>query len=138
MLAAETRAVERGTTFADLMEKAGSESARIIYDNYCADKKNVLIISGRGKNGGDGFVISRYLTHMNCNTLVLLPCGKPSDEISLNNLNLLDEGTVYVSGARWMKNVPRWLKPLMLPEKRSSVSIFLPVRYATQQKSSEK
>lgn len=95
MLAAETRTVERGTTFADLMEKAGSESARIIYDNYCADKKNVLIISGRGKNGGDGFVISRYLTHMNCNTLVLLPCGKPSDEISLNNLNLLDEGTVY-------------------------------------------
>ncbi|MBR6701779.1 MAG: NAD(P)H-hydrate epimerase, partial [Clostridia bacterium] len=95
MLAAETKAVERGTTFAALMEKAGSESARIIYENYCADKKNVLIISGKGKNGGDGFVIARKLAERGCNTIILLPCGKPADEISLNNLNLLDEGTVY-------------------------------------------
>ena len=95
MLAAETKAVERGTTFAALMERAGSESARIIYENFCKDKKNVLIISGRGKNGGDGFVIARRLAEAECNTLVLLPCGRPSDEISLNNLNLLDENTVY-------------------------------------------
>ena len=95
MLAAEKKAVGRGMSFAQLMENAGRASARIIYRNYCKEKKNVLIISGSGKNGGDGFVIARRLAEMDCNTLVLLPCGKPSDEISLNNLNLLDEGTVY-------------------------------------------
>ena len=95
MLAAETKAVERGATFAGLMERAGTESARIIYENFCKDKRNVLIISGKGKNGGDGFVISRRLTELGCNTLVLLPCGKPADEISLNNLNMLDEGIIY-------------------------------------------
>ena len=39
MLAAETKAVERGVTFAGLMERAGTESARIIYENFCKDKR---------------------------------------------------------------------------------------------------
>ncbi len=45
-----------------LMENAGRNSAEIIHQ-YCQSKniRNAEIICGKGNNGGDGFVIARYL-----------------------------------------------------------------------------
>ena len=38
MYAAESNAVKRGTTFSELMERAGYACAKIIYDIYCNEK----------------------------------------------------------------------------------------------------
>lgn len=95
MLRAEQNAVERGETFASLMEKAGTACARIIYEEYCSRPRNILVISGKGKNGGDGFVIARILAEKGCSVKVLLPHGKPRDEISADNYRLLDEKNIF-------------------------------------------
>lgn len=95
MLAAENSAVGRGTDFAGLMEQAGTACAAIIDGECAGEKKNILIISGKGKNGGDGFVIARILSSKGHGVKVLLPCGRPKDEISSANLNLLDGSIIY-------------------------------------------
>jgi ADP-dependent NAD(P)H-hydrate dehydratase / NAD(P)H-hydrate epimerase len=45
-----------------LMENAGRSFVDEL-DKFCSglDKKNILIFCGRGNNGGDGFVVARYL-----------------------------------------------------------------------------
>ncbi|MBQ6467041.1 MAG: NAD(P)H-hydrate dehydratase [Clostridia bacterium] len=97
MYAAELSAVKRGGSFHELMEKAGNACAKIIYDTYCADKKKkVLIICGKGKNGGDGFVIARSLWEKGCEVSVLLACGEPRDSDSKENFNLLESAGIQV------------------------------------------
>lgn len=45
-----------------LMENAGREAARILFKTFDGlSGKRVGIVAGRGNNGGDGFVIARYL-----------------------------------------------------------------------------
>lgn len=59
-----------------LMENAGRESARIIEDLYknAINKRGILILCGRGNNGGDGFVIARHLYNKGYAIKVLI-CG---------------------------------------------------------------
>lgn len=44
-----------------LMELAGQHAARIAYNIWQARQGKVLVVCGNGNNGGDGFVIARYL-----------------------------------------------------------------------------
>ncbi len=47
-----------------LMENAGRGAADILLDRFSSlDRLNVGIVAGRGNNGGDGYVIARYLAH---------------------------------------------------------------------------
>lgn len=59
MKKAEAKAVENGKTWHDLMEAAGAGCAKHISKE---DKnKKIVILCGKGRNGGDGFVIARKL-----------------------------------------------------------------------------
>ena len=58
----DNRAVqEYGIPSTCLMETAGAKSAHAIREKYGGGALRVLIVCGKGNNGGDGFVIARYL-----------------------------------------------------------------------------
>lgn len=49
-----------GIPSAVLMENAGRNTYRLMKEHYLEGCRNIVIICGRGNNGGDGFVIGRY------------------------------------------------------------------------------
>ncbi len=56
-----------------LMENAGRCFVEIMQKSYgTLSQKNILIICGKGNNGGDGFVIARYLLKEQANVTVIL------------------------------------------------------------------
>ena len=92
MYKAECNAVKNGITFACLMEKAGNACAEIFRDKFSVnDYKNVLVICGKGKNAGDGFVIARKLAEYGYFPKVVLLYGEPKDDISIANYKLLSK-----------------------------------------------
>lgn len=73
---ADHLAEERGMTVFTLMENAG----RSLYEAIAAkiDKqKTILILAGKGNNGGDGIVLARYLKQKGYQTELSFPLGIP-------------------------------------------------------------
>ncbi len=106
---AENKANENGLSYDDMMESAGQGSAEHILVNY-PDKKNIVIICGKGKNGGDGFVIARYLKEADKNVSVIKAFNCPSDSLSEKNRELID-GTVNIyDGSHVTKSIINLIK----------------------------
>jgi len=62
-----------------LMENAGRGVVEVIKQKYPAlESKNVLVICGKGNNGGDGFVIARVLSN-SCAQISVLLMASPSE-----------------------------------------------------------
>lgn len=82
MKKAEETAVSGGSDYYTLMETAGTKCAEVIAGE---DKtKKTVILCGKGRNGGDGFVIARKLwEHGFRKVFVVLVYGKPSDELCI-------------------------------------------------------
>lgn len=84
----EAVANETGISYLQLMENAGSYCARIIRKTFeDTNKRNVLVVCGKGKNGGDGFVIARKLAENGYKVNVLMTMGLPSDDESSEMLS---------------------------------------------------
>ena len=80
MRKAEESAVNGGTDYYTLMETAGTKCAEVIAREDKA--KKITILCGKGKNGGDGFVIARKLWEYGFRKIfVILVYGEPSDEL---------------------------------------------------------
>lgn len=79
----EREANESSISYLQLMENAGSYCARVIRKTFeNTNRRNVLIVCGKGKNGGDGFVIARKLLESGYNVTVMMTAGLPRDEES--------------------------------------------------------
>ena len=109
---AENKANENGLSYDDMMESAGMGCAEHILKNY-PDKKNIVIICGKGKNGGDGFVIARYLKEADKNVCVIKAFNCPSDSLSEKNRELID-GTVNIyDGSHVTKSIINLINPYL-------------------------
>jgi ADP-dependent NAD(P)H-hydrate dehydratase / NAD(P)H-hydrate epimerase len=74
LTAAEMREVDRLTTerygipSLTLMENAGRSVAEFIRDRFPhLERRRIVVLSGKGNNGGDGFVVARHLREMGAN-----------------------------------------------------------------------
>jgi ADP-dependent NAD(P)H-hydrate dehydratase / NAD(P)H-hydrate epimerase len=60
-----------------LMENAGRGAARVLFEKFeDLKEKRVGVVAGRGNNGGDGFVIARYLAQKGIRVTVYLLAKK--------------------------------------------------------------
>lgn len=88
----ERSADESGISYLRLMENAGSACAKVIRQRFDkTDKRNVIVVCGKGKNGGDGFVAARKLCENGYNVRVLFAAGKPDAENSVEMLSRIRE-----------------------------------------------
>jgi len=74
MRALDARAItELGISGPRLMEAAGAGAGRLIAARFAPIKgRRVLVLCGKGNNGGDGFVVARYLRARGARVKVLL------------------------------------------------------------------
>jgi NAD(P)H-hydrate epimerase len=81
-----------------LMENAGRGACRILMRTFPdISSGRVAVIAGRGNNGGDGFVIARYLSHANIPvTVYLLTESHRLSGNAAENFNLLESCGVAV------------------------------------------
>jgi len=69
----DRRTIELGTPGLTLMERAGTGIAKLLLGRFkAACRRGVLVLAGRGNNGGDGFVVARLLTKAGQRCTVLL------------------------------------------------------------------
>ncbi len=101
---AEDLANKNGLSYEDMMESAGMGCAEHILKNH-PDAKNIVIICGKGKNGGDGFVIARYLREAEKNVNVLLAFNSPSDELSEKNKKRIEGIADILDASHITKNI---------------------------------
>ncbi len=99
MYQAECNAVKRGISFPQLMENAGQACSEIIRNHFYISKSNpkkALILCGKGKNGGDGFVIARHLWEYGCEVTVMLTCGEPKAKDAIDMYSLVETAGIDI------------------------------------------
>ena len=94
MRAMDKRAMENlGIIGPILMENAGLEIVRAVEARFPdIQHEEVVIVAGKGNNGGDGFVVARHLNNRGCRPIILLLAKK--EEIKGDaglNLNIADK-----------------------------------------------
>jgi len=99
MRALDQRAInEFGIPGIVLMENAGRNSAEAILE-VCDSEEiySVIIIAGKGNNGGDGFVIARYLANNDVDVVVYLAAKKESiSGDAQTNLQICENSSIEV------------------------------------------
>jgi len=81
MRAVETEADTKGTSFSDLMDKAGAAVANQAEQMVPIQHgKKIIALCGPGNNGGDGLVAAGLLAKLGAHVLAFLPKGRSLDE----------------------------------------------------------
>ena len=88
----EQMAVDKGTTFEQLMENAGQAAAADLLRRF-PKAGRALIVCGKGNNGGDGLVIARVLSERDWQVDVVFVLGdklSPLAQLNRERLNHSD------------------------------------------------
>lgn len=89
MQALEAAGVRQGVGLDRMMEAAGTALARVAMDMRASGP--VVILCGRGNNGGDGFVCARELAGAGVPCAVILLHGEPGTELAAEALGKLPD-----------------------------------------------
>ena len=84
----EQMAVDKGTTFEQLMENAGRAAAADLLQRR-PQAGRVLIVCGKGNNGGDGLVMARILQAHGWRADILFAAGEKLSELAELNRSRL-------------------------------------------------
>ncbi|HEY4601865.1 MAG TPA: NAD(P)H-hydrate dehydratase [Cerasibacillus sp.] len=82
----DQQAAEQGFSLFSLMENAGRGLFNKIMPLIKKDDR-MIVLSGRGNNGGDGIVLSRYLRMAGYNVSLVFPLGRPKSETAKQHLD---------------------------------------------------
>ncbi len=120
LTADEIRKVEEyeaknGIDFLRLMENAGSACAKTIGDRIkekygAVEGRKVCVVCGKGKNGGDGFVIARKLHQSGAKVTVVLAAGMPAAGDAVTMFGRLD--TFNIKTLKYGFDKPEALKAI--------------------------
>ncbi len=88
MRQAEAAAVAAGSSYAELMERAGAGAAAQIL-TLPARNHSVLLLCGKGNNAGDAFVAGRLLAERHWRVQYLLLCGRALSPLAAEMLGRL-------------------------------------------------
>ncbi len=92
----EKNADASGLSYLQMMEHAGSAAYQIIRQEQ-PDMKTLVILAGKGNNGGDGFVVARLAARDGLTVHVILVEGLPVTSDAKTNYNRLADLSVTVS-----------------------------------------
>ncbi len=95
MKIAENIAVQKGSSYSELMENAGKGAADKIEKLCDVFGKQVVVLCGKGNNAGDGLVVARHLSQAGANITVIFLLGKELSPLAEENLISLEELQVY-------------------------------------------
>ncbi|HEX2985833.1 MAG TPA: NAD(P)H-hydrate dehydratase [Caproiciproducens sp.] len=90
----EKKAVDSGATYLQLMENAGTSCVKYLSQKHKFERKHIVVLCGKGNNGGDGYVIARCLANLGAMVIVILLEGLPATEISQKMFQQLGETNV--------------------------------------------
>ena len=85
MRAWEDAAVTAGSSYATLMENAGARAAADLFSRFEAPQR-LLVLCGKGNNGGDGLVLARHWAQAGWPATVCLLLGENLSPLSAANL----------------------------------------------------
>jgi NAD(P)H-hydrate epimerase len=92
----EKEAVKAGTDYLQLMENAGTAAVRYLQKRFRFEQKKIVILCGKGNNGGDGYVAARRLSELGALTVVVLVQGLPATDISNIMFSKLENTSVKI------------------------------------------
>lgn len=72
-----------GVSLSGLMDNAGEKLAKHII-SACKNKKEAVLLIGKGNNGGDGLVAANILKQNSIEPVIIFCCGMPATELSKN------------------------------------------------------
>ena len=78
MKAYEAYLAAGGISYRQMMEEAGRSAAQRIMERWPPKGRRVVVLCGKGNNGGDGFVVARRLAEEGAVVTVALVCGPPA------------------------------------------------------------
>nr|WP_295971317.1 NAD(P)H-hydrate dehydratase [uncultured Bacillus sp.] len=81
----DARAEEKGMSLFTLMENAGAGLFREIV-TLVQKSDRILILAGKGNNGGDGIVLARYLKNNGYQVSLVFPLGTPQTDTANEHL----------------------------------------------------
>ena len=97
MKQAEKTASQRGLSYLQMMDNAGSRAASQLMKDFLEQAKGkTVVLCGNGNNGGDGFVVARRLAQKGYAVSVLLVNGVPQSVSAMEMESKLREYSVSV------------------------------------------
>ena len=85
----EQAAVDKGTSFDQLMENAGRSAAQDLMQRH-PQVGRALIVCGQGNNGGDGLVMARYMQAQGWHIDILFSLGENLSPLAQTNRERLN------------------------------------------------